>query len=160
MTSGVYDGEGLPTLFAQAIAQEVGLTETKTTQQNGQQILDQITRLKHFQQMSIACSFKESLIAYYGQTLTEEQELALKVIYRSTKPWLLGSTIGSLIDRINNTKITNKDFALSVSTILEQLESVDPKTKDATPTGKMKSLTFALHQAMEQKGDLETKKDE
>ncbi len=51
---------------------------------------------------------------------------ALEVIYRSTKPWLLGATVGTLMDRINNDRITNKDFAIAVTAVMEQINANGP----------------------------------
>ena len=99
--------------------------------------------MKAFQQMSIACSFQESLLAYHGEELNEEQLEALQIIYKSTKPWMLGAVVGNLMDRINNQKITNKDFAIAVSTILDQL-SMGESEGTAKATSKMKGLVFEL----------------
>lgn len=136
-------GEQLPTNFAISIAKahEI-IKEDDEYGRLGVEIIDQQLRMKNFQQMAIVCPFNECMIAYHGYELTEEQIKALELIYKSTRPWLLGATVGILLDRINNSKITNKDFALSLVTILEQLNSSEGGMSKATE--RMKGLVYQM----------------
>lgn len=136
-------GEQLPTNFAISIAKATGIIEHDDEYGSlGVKIMDQELRMKNFQQMAIVCPFGDCLIAYHGYELTDDQISALQVIYKSTRPWLLGATVGILMERINNPKITNKDFALSVATILEQINSTEGGVAKATD--KMKGLIFQM----------------
>lgn len=137
-------GEQLPTNFAISIAKATGIISIDDDNGSlGVQIMDQELRMKNFQQMAIVCPFNDCLIAYHGYELTEEQLTALQVIYRSTKPWLLGATVGILLERINNNKISNKDFAISIATILEQINSTG-SDGNSKATDKMRRLVYQL----------------
>ena len=122
--------ENVPTIFALSLSDACGITITAIPGQNHREYTEKIARLRAFQQMAIVVSFEESLIAFHGQELTKEQELILEIIYKSTKPWMLGHVVGVLLDRLES-KMTNRDFAESVKTIIEQLTvSGDPQTTD------------------------------
>ena len=136
--------DSFPTNFAMSIARATKIIiEDDEHGSLGIKIMDQTLRMKHFQQMSVACEFGDCLIAYHGENLTDDQIGALKIIHRSTKPWLLGVVVGSLMDRLNNPKITNKDFALSCATIIDQIQESDPNG-NPTATAKVKSLVFEM----------------
>ena len=132
--------ETIPTSFAFQISKSVGIIPMDNGT-NGIEMTDAEIRLKNFQQMSVACPFNEAMIAFYGYDFSEEQMKALEIIHKSTTPWLLGATVGILLDRINNSKITNKDFAIAVNSILEQIGATGA---DGNPnaTNGMKRLVY------------------
>lgn len=110
--------KNFPTELAFALATEVGLLDESEC---GEDFLRELKKLIQFQEIAIVCGFEESVHAYHGVDLNEDQTDALKVIHETTKPFLLGNVTSVLLDRINNTKISNKDFAESVKIILEQI---------------------------------------
>jgi len=135
----------LPTTFAESLGQQFGLLaeEGRDFQKNNGHEKRNVMRT--FQQMAVAASFQDSLIAYNGQDLDKDQIQALKVIYRSTKPWMLGHVVGVLLDKLDNPHTSNRDFAESVRTIVEQLsESENTPAMQDTKKGlliKMKDLS-------------------
>lgn len=152
-----YEDDGLPTSFAFMIADSVGVIPAAITERPTYDTsrLDAELRLKNFQQMAITCSLQDSMIAFYGFSFDEAQMKALEVIYKSTKPWLCGAVVGKLIERINNQKITNKDFALSVAAIMEQIANTDGDGNQ-TATTRVKQLVyeFADLKTVHEKGKL------
>jgi len=124
----------LPTTFAESLGKTFGLLaeEGKEFQKNKGH--EKRLVMRTFQQMAVAATFEDSLIAYNGVNLNNEQIQALKVIYRSTRPWMLGHVVGVLLDKLDNAHTSNKDFAESVRTIVEQLT----KTEEGETTERMK----------------------
>lgn len=132
----------VPTVFAQAIAKASGILGELEIGSNHPKYRIENDRLKAFQQMSITSSFEDSLIAYHGVDLNEDQKEALAVIYKSTKPWMLGHVVGVLLDKLD-TRMANKDFAESVKTIVEQLT----KTEDGETGTKLKGMLVQFTEA-------------
>ena len=132
--------KNIPTTFAKSLANAAGITIDFKAGQNHVDATDRLERLKAFQQMAVATEFDECLIAFHGQELSDEQKEVLKVIYKSTKPWMLGQVVGVLLNRLESA--ANRDFAESVRTIVEQL------TKDENgnggPSNKMKGMLIKL----------------
>jgi len=131
----------VPTVFAQSLAEMAEITVSPQVGRNHLEYTEKLARLKAFQQMAVAVSYEECLIAFHGQELTDEQKDVLKVIYKSTKPWMLGHVVGVLLDKLDGKNMANKDFAESVRTIVEQLTKDDESN---TPTEKMKGLMITL----------------
>lgn len=140
MSKRVAEHSELPTDFAIDIAKKYKIYPD-VDEKDFVALRDREDKLKMFQQMSISSSFEETLLAYYDRTFSDEQLQALKLIYRATASWLKGEVVGTLIGKIKNTKITNKDFAESISTILEQLES---KTEDGNQKATKKTNGLAI----------------
>lgn len=131
--------DNVPTTFALSIAEASDLLSKLEMGNNHAKYKKQLDQLKCFQQMAITSSFEDAKIAFHGTELTEEQDEALKVIYKSTKPWMLGHVVGVLLDKLD-TKMANKDFAESVRTIVEQLT----KTEEGASTEKLKGMLVRL----------------
>jgi len=110
----MYRTPTIPTVFAKSIAKSSGLLERIEFGEvkNEVAIKDAEQRLAYFQQMAIACSFEEARLAYYGCEISEEQEAALKLIYESTMPWLIGHVVSELIDTKDKTA-KNAEFILT-----------------------------------------------
>lgn len=128
----------VPTVFAKSLAHAADIIIEQKIGQNHHEYTEKMARLRAFQQMSVAVSFEECMIAFHGQELTDQQKEVLKIIYKSTKPWMLGHVVGVLLDKLDN-KMANKDFAESVRTIVEQLTK-----DDDAPSEKLKGLMITL----------------
>lgn len=137
----MHTNDGLPTTFANALGVECGLLLEDKSGTDWHLFNDRLELMKAFQQMAVICSFEDSLIAYHGFKLTKKQKANLKVIYKSTKPWMLGHVVGVLLNKLNG-KMANKDFAESVRTIVEQLT----ETKDGEATERTKGVMIKLYE--------------
>ena len=136
------EDEKLPTDFAIAIATKFKIY-TEVDPSNTIELMQMESDLKTFQQMCISCTFEEAMLAYYDKKFNDEQMNALKLIYKATIPWLKGEVVSTLLIKIGNKKITNKDFAESIKMIIEQLET---KTESGEQKGskKINGLAFQL----------------
>lgn len=129
----------IPTIFAQSVALASEIIVEPKPGKNHVDYNERVERLRAFQQMAIVVPFDECLIAFHGQELNEIQTEALQVIYKSTKPWMLGHVVGVLLNKLESS-MANKDFAESVRTIVEQL------TKDGSsgPTEQLKGMIVKM----------------
>lgn len=128
----MHRNDAFPTLFGVKLAETAGVMLKDEKGVDHWKRTEQATQLAHFQQMSITCPFDECLIAFHGTELNSDQVTALRLIYKSTKPWLLGHTVGILIDKLDDPKLANRDFAEALKTIIEQITKTDdPETKQA-----------------------------
>ena len=114
----------VPTLFAKSLAETSDILVIPEPGQNHLEYTERLMRLKAFQQMAVVVPFEECLIAFHGQELSEAQHNVLSIIYKSTKPWMLGHVVGVLLDKLDG-KMANKDFAESVKVIVEQLTDTE-----------------------------------
>lgn len=142
MSSKVTEDKELPTAFAIKIAEKFGIYE-EVNSNNFVELQEREDKLRMFQQMAISSPFEEALLAYYEREFSQEQLQALRLIYKATASWLRGEVVGVLLKKIQNTKITNKDFAESISVILEQLES-EQEDGNRKPSEKMTGLSIKL----------------
>lgn len=137
------EDEKLPTDFAIMIATKYNIyPEVKAHDVAGQ--MKRENDLRIFQQMSISCGFEEAMLAYYDRNFSEEQLQALKLIYKATIPWLKGEVVSTLLVKIGNRKITNKDFAESIRMIIEQLDETNPENGEQQSSSGVKGLAFKL----------------
>ena len=90
-----------PSEFAKRLARSVklhpidlALIRDKEKKANA---VDEMFRMKEFQQMSLYNSFEESMIIYLGIKLTKEQTAMLKIIHKSTGPWAKGFIAENLL---------------------------------------------------------------
>lgn len=143
MKKRLSETNSLPTDFAIEIAEKFKIYE-EVPEKDFVELMKREEKLKMFQQMAISSSFEESLLAYYDRDFSPEQLQALKLIYRATASWLRGEVVGVLITKIQNSRITNKDFADSISKILDQLENVNDNTGERTPTKQTNGLAIKL----------------
>jgi hypothetical protein len=76
--------------------------------------------LCEFQKMiSGGCTFEEALLAYHGVDLTEEQLEALRLVEKSTYPWLKGHVVGVLIDKLEEEQ--GKSFLEAAKLLLNEV---------------------------------------
>ena len=91
----------VPTVFARSLAETVDLLRIFKLE-NHVPYNQELARLKAFQQMSIVTTFEESMIAFHGIKINKTQKEALQVIYKSTRPWMLGHVVGVLLDKLDS----------------------------------------------------------
>lgn len=129
--------QNVPTVFAMSLGKAAGIIVDAKVGQNHIEYTEKVERLKAFQQMAITVPFEECIIAFHGIDLDPEQKEVLKIIYKSTRPWMLGHVVGVLLNKLDS-NLANKDFAEAIRTIIEQL------TKDGTngdgPSAKLKGM--------------------
>ena len=58
--------------------------------------------LQDFQKLAAYNDFENSLIAYTGIELTQDQMTALRVIHKSTGPWMKGHVADKLLTKMNS----------------------------------------------------------
>ncbi|MCH9735811.1 MAG: hypothetical protein K0U78_14875 [Actinomycetia bacterium] len=149
------DGDKFPLLFAKRLCVATGLWE-ELEEPDMEIRFYQNEKLKEFQQMSITCKFEDCLIAYHGDDLTEDNLEGLRIIHKATKSWLKGEVVGTLMNKINDKKITNRDFAASVAIIMDQLDDKDETTGNG---GKRKKELVVRMAKMEDVAKLAEKKE-
>lgn len=125
------DDRALPTPFAISLGETTGLLLKSKTGVNHHDYTQLMIKMKCFQQMAVVSKFDDAIIAYHGMELSAEQKESLKIIYKSTRPWMLGHVVGVLLNKLD-TKMANKDFAESVRTIVEQLTNENAEATQAT----------------------------
>lgn len=103
----------IPTVFAVAIAESVGLMEKWDALKSTSKHHKQESRLIAFQQMAIGCDFEDAVIAYHGEELSEDQIAGLAIIYKSTVPWLIGHVVGKLMDEVSDGKGKSAELILT-----------------------------------------------
>lgn len=96
----------LPTIFAKLLAMGVDLyideDDSDEHDDEGRESLAQ--RLIVFQQIAATADFDTALTAYIGRALLPNQIDALRVIHKSTKPWLMGHAFGALLEKVKTAK--------------------------------------------------------
>ncbi len=137
-----------PTTFAKAVAMKVGLYDGKVDFGLGRDYLNMdnddaenlFDALLEFQQLVIGgCEFEDAMLAYHGLELSEEQLLALRLIERSTKPWLLGHLAATLSQKVQDSD--GKDFTQAAQILIEDLLGAG---ESGVETSKAKSLLIKL----------------
>ena len=113
--------EQLPTLLAIKLGEDSDLIQKQESGMDYDQFNDAMDRMRYFQQMAVTSRFEDCVAAYYGMKLSESQLSVLKLIHRTTKPWMTGHIVGVCMERIDSAKTQNKDFAESVRVLVEQL---------------------------------------
>lgn len=95
------------------------IPDSELDQDNADEAMEKRERLVIFQQIAVATTFEISLQAYYEYDLTEQQTNHLKLIYDTTKSWLLGHIAGHLLDSLENKFMTGRDKKEVAQTLLE-----------------------------------------
>lgn len=137
------DGDAFPLLFARKICVATGLWE-ELEEKDPSKRYYRNEKLKNFQQMAITCKFKDCLIAYHGDDLTEDHLDGLMIVHKATKAWLKGEVVGVLMRKISDKKITNRDFAASIAIIMEQLDDKDEESGRKLGGKKTKELVVRM----------------
>ncbi len=101
-----------PNTFALRIAKKVGLLNLLDDTLDAEELLGE------FQHFSILCGFEEAMQAYYindidEDMLEEKHIMALKAIHAATRPWVLGKTIGYVLNNLSSKPIESATLILS-----------------------------------------------
>ncbi len=137
------DGDKFPLMFAKRICVSTGFWK-EIADEDLETRYYQNEKLKEFQQMSITCKFEDCLIAYHGDDLQEDYLDGLRIIHKATKSWLKGEVVGTLMTKINDRKITNRDFAASIAIIMDQIDDKDDATGTRNGGKKKKELVIRM----------------
>lgn len=111
----------LPTIFAQKLGEKCKLLLKQKNGVDHNKLNELRDCMRYFQQMSVTSKFEDCVAVYFGMKITDEQLTVLKLIHRTTKPWMTGHIVGVCLERIDNSNSQHKDFAESVRVLIEQL---------------------------------------
>ena len=125
--------DNFPTNFGMKIATSAGLL---CKSEMGDKFINQYNDLAEFQQMACVNTLKQSMTCYYGKKLNKKQKEALELIYETTGPWLRSKALSSLMERLDNKRTGNHDFAESLKSIFEQMPATSDKGQDGKKGGK------------------------
>lgn len=129
-------GSSLPTKLAEELGLKVKLLlPEKKAFEKAEEYKDLYDRMVYFQQMAVTSPIEDCLIVYVGKELTEEQISVLRLIHQSTKPWLRGHVVGACLDKIENPRTANRDFAESIRVVLENI-GVSVEVDETNPRGR------------------------
>lgn len=126
----------LPTAFARQIAIGVDLLPRDYNLLTVDDYEVDKTRLAQFQQLAVAGTFEEAMLAYHGLNLAEGKLAALRLIYNTTKPWLLGHVVGELLTRMEAIGTSSKEAADIAQMIVDAFAVDAPAAEGAENTGK------------------------
>lgn len=123
----------LPTPHAMSICETVNIIpddcprwKRPQLERNGSQIYAKweniIERLIQFQQLSLVCDFDDAMIAWHSIELDDIQKNALRIIHKTTQPWLVGHVVGELLSMLKTEQFGNgKDAVAAADMILNNL---------------------------------------
>lgn len=111
----------LPTASAEAVLTSVGLLPKERDMNSVDEYDNLRDRLIEFQQMAMVCDIEDCMIAYHGIDITDEQQKGLDLVYKTTKPWLLGHVIGELLSLLQVKAANGKEVVESARMILDNL---------------------------------------
>lgn len=119
--------ELLPTDFAMKLMEKCKFLEIKKSGSDlvKRTILENV--IADFQRLSLCTDFDNALIAFFGHELTGEQKDFLKVVYDSTKPWVMGLTIDACLNAVTFKTLGRNEFAEALKTITEQTAEKKPE---------------------------------
>jgi hypothetical protein len=126
--------ELFPTRFAISLGEESGIVEKQKRGYDVERYHESNSRMQEFQQMAISCSYEDARLAFHGFRITEKQEVALKTIYNSTRPWALGNASSVLLGKLNSIGTSGRDAKEIVIALTECLapKSVSKTTGSST----------------------------
>lgn len=136
----------LPTAFARQIAIGVDLLPSSYDLKSIHDYEIDLNRLAAFQQLAIAGSFDDAMLAYHGLNFDEEKLAALQLIYNTTKPWIMGHVMGEMLFRMEAAATGSKE-ALEIAAMF--IEHFGPKGKDGEQVKKGLLLRFTGPVSME-----------
>lgn len=116
----------LPTSFAIALLESVAFLPTdddcmkSTNGQVGRERTALLEKIANFQRMAVCADYDEAIIAFYGMEITGAQTDILKVIHKSTKPWMQGLAVDACLNAITFKTLNRNEFAESIKAIMEQ----------------------------------------
>lgn len=126
----------LPTAFARQIAIGVDLLPRDYNLLSIDDYEVDKTRLAQFQQLAVAGTFEEAMLAYHGLNLAENKLAALRLIYNTTKPWLLGHVVGEMLTRMEAVGTSSKDAADIAQMIVDSFNPSSDAEEGTESTGK------------------------
>lgn len=122
----ITDVEGLPTTFAVTLGNESGILVELDAGKNHHEFRKRTDAMRCFQQMSLATSFENSMVAFHGMKLNKKQNEILRIIYDSTKSWVKGHAIGCLMRDMSDIDSKSADrVAASLTILSEVVDGVD-----------------------------------
>lgn len=117
------DNDSLPTEFALRLMESCDfLTRIEDCKGNA----DIITLRKRknliadFQRMACVATFDQAMLAFHGTEIDGLQTDTLKVVYESTKPWIMGLALDACINAVTFRSLGKNEFAEAIKTIVEQ----------------------------------------
>lgn len=114
--------DSLPTAFARQIAVGVDLLPVDYDLHTVNDYDVDKKRLAQFQQLSVAGTIDDAMLAYHGIDLKERQITALQLIYKTTKPWLAGHVVGELLSRMESLTTDSKAAKEIAQMVLEIMD--------------------------------------
>lgn len=137
--------KNLPTVFATHIAAGVDLylLDSHEDPDLYEELRD---RLVTFQQMALCNEFEVCLTAYLGYNFENNPQRleALKTIYQTTKPWLMGHVLGTMLEKLDRSDCKNPE---EVAQLLINNFANDKKSDEETKRGLLVRFTDALPEA-------------
>lgn len=121
----------LPTDFALSLLENCEFIEQAKDCKNLPHLHKMRRLIADFQRMAICTTFEQAMIAFHGIDIDELQFDTLKVVYESTKPYIMGLTIDACITAITFKHLGKNEFAEAIKTIVEQT-----KVKEGDGPGK------------------------
>ena len=120
--------ELFPTIFAKSIGEKHKLIpkSRKGMSSSDHSILrERIEMMVCFQQMAMACSLDDCMIAFHGIKLNATQIQNLGIIHKSTRPWILGNNTATLLKKLQSPMLSGKDAKDMTAAIVEHLQEKD-----------------------------------
>ncbi len=112
--------DALPTTFAKSLGELNGILIKHERGMDHHDYNKRIKLMQAFQQMSVLCSFEDSLIAFHGFDLSKDQMEALEIIYKNTKPWMLGYVITVALEKLESETVS-KNYSEPLKYFIEKL---------------------------------------
>ena len=117
--------ELFPTEFACSIGIESKLMLRERKNHDSKKFVQRRRMMQSFQQMAVANTFKDCLIAFHGVELKAKHLKCLKKIYKSTRPWALGYATTVLLKKLESTAISGREAKEITAAIVEHLANGD-----------------------------------
>ena len=139
------DKEILPTDFAISLLEEVGFVDRKVSGANLVEINKKYTRIADFQKMAITSPMDVAMIAFHGIELDDDVREVLKVVFDSTKPYIMGLTVEACINAVTYKTLGKNEFAEALKTLTEQTK----EKVTQNPTGRMRGIVVRVSKSEE-----------
>ena len=104
----VSNPKSLPTNFAIKIATKCDLFVAPEDETGNEELwMDLREKLSDFQKLSLTTDYDGALVSYWDVKLTDKQREYLELIYRTTKDWILGQVVSSLLEKLESSNKWN-----------------------------------------------------
>lgn len=120
------DAPCLPTSFAISLLESVDFLPTEDecfkcrVGSALKQRMSLMEKVANFQRMAVCSTFDDSMVAFYGIEIDGAQTDMLRVIHKSTKPWMQGMAVDACLNAITFKTLNRNEFAESIKAIMEQ----------------------------------------